>query len=231
MTTTAPASRGTSAQLAEPWVIAVANGKGGVGKTTLALELAATTVDVSGAALVVDIDPQRSAEYIASLVGDALPFDFAVNTDVATLAQLRNAREFDTIIVDCPGSLEGHDVLGTVMRAADIVLIPCVPEPAAVAPTIRTAKMAAELGVEHRVVINLADPLRGDGPVEGLRALMAKEGIPVLKTHVRRYVAHSQAQLYGAVITSYRGDKSWKNALDDARRVQAELMMISRRRS
>ena len=48
----------------DPWVIALASQKGGVGKTTLALELASVFADTSGRALVVDIDPQRTAEEI-----------------------------------------------------------------------------------------------------------------------------------------------------------------------
>jgi hypothetical protein len=42
---------------------------------------------------------------------------------------------------------------------------------------------------------------------------------------VRRYVAHSQAQLDGRMITEYRGDRSVTAALADVRRLQAELLL------
>jgi hypothetical protein len=42
---------------------------------------------------------------------------------------------------------------------------------------------------------------------------------------VRRYVAHSQPQLDGRMITDYRGDRSWFPALADVRRMQAELLL------
>ena len=41
----------------------------------------------------------------------------------------------------------------------------------------------------------------------------------------RRYVAHSQAQLDGRMITDYRGDRYGSTALADVRRVQGELLL------
>jgi chromosome partitioning protein len=223
---TAPAVEVPSARLTAPWIVAVANQKGGVGKTTLALGLAATTADISGRALVVDVDRQQAAEEIAAAAGDALPFDFAVETDPGRLARLRDARDYDTVFVDCPGSLEGEDVLAEVLGAADLALIPMVPERQAIRPTLRTARYIAGKGIPYRVVVNLADPLRGPGPVEAAWELLDREGIPRMHSFVRRYVAHSQSQLDGLMITQYRGDKSWRSALDDMRRLHAELLHV-----
>src|SRR5258705_2277643 len=58
---TAPAPPITEARIASPWIVAVPNQKGGVGKTTLALALAAGTADANGRALVGDGDPQSSS--------------------------------------------------------------------------------------------------------------------------------------------------------------------------
>lgn len=223
---TAPAIEATPARLTAPWIVAVAAQKGGVGKTTLALGLAATTADISGRALVVDVDPQRSAEEIADQCGEALPFDFAAETDPLVLGQLRAARDYDTVFVDCPGSLEGYDVLAQVLRAADLVLIPVIPERQAITPTLRTAAVVAAAGVPYRIVVNQADPLRGTGPVEAAWELLDREGLPRMHSFVRRYVAHSQSQLDGLMITQYRGDKSWRSALDDMRRLHAELLHV-----
>jgi chromosome partitioning protein len=226
VTARAAAPEVTRARILPPWVVAIASQKGGVGKTTLALGLAATTADISGRALVVDVDPQGSAEEIADAAGDGLPFDFAAETDPAELAKLRTARDYDTVFVDCPGSLEGHDVLREVLRVADVALIPFIPERQAIRPTLRTAAIAAEMGVPYRVVLNQVDPLRGAGPVEAARELLDREGVPRMHSFVRRYVAHSQSQLDGLMLTQYRGDRSWRPALDDMRRVQAELLYL-----
>ena len=100
-----------------------------------------------------------------------------------------------------------------------------IPERAAVQPTLRTAGLCHDHKVPHRVVINMADPLRGAGPVEAAWGLLDSLEIPRMISFVRRYVAHSQAQLDGRMITEYRGDRSWPSALDDVRRVQAELLI------
>ena len=211
------------ARTQEPWVIALASQKGGVGKTTLALELAAVFADTAGRALVVDIDPQRSAEEIVSDYTDA-GFDFTAENDPAILRKVRQVRDYDAVIVDCPGNLEDTEALPEVLKAASFVLIPMVPERAAVKPTARTARLCQESGVPHRVVINMADPLRGPGPVESAWEMLDEMKIPRMVSFVRRYVAHSQSQLDGVPITQYRGDRSASSALDDTRRVQGELL-------
>jgi hypothetical protein len=47
------------------------------------------------------------------------------------------------------------------------------------------------------------------------KELLDGEAIPRLSTAVRRYVAHSQAQLDRRTLTAYKGDRSWQAALSD----------------
>ena len=130
------------ARTREPWVIAVASQKGGVGKTTLAIELASVFADTSGRALLVDIDPQRSAEEIIA-ASDDVAFDFAAEDDPRVLERLRTVRDYDALIVDCPGNLEDTETLAGVLASATFALIPMVPERASVVPTLRTAALCA----------------------------------------------------------------------------------------
>lgn len=44
--------------------------------------------------------------------------------DPAKLAQIKDARGYDLVAVDCPGSLEGHDALAAVFDWTDFALIP-----------------------------------------------------------------------------------------------------------
>ncbi|MEV7808963.1 ParA family protein [Microbispora sp. NPDC088329] len=226
--TTQLASDGAAAELADPWVIAVANQKGGVGKSLLSMGLAAVTADASGRAFLVDIDPQSTTAEVADRAeraGQSLPFDYTADTDPAHLAKLRKVRGVDLILVDCPGSLEGHDVLSAVLDQADFVVIPYVHDPFYVTPTRRTAALCADRGVPYRVLINRVDPRRGTGPLEDAQATLDKLALPRFRSFVREYSAHSQAHVEGVMITQYRGGRNAVNAREDIRRVHTEMLM------
>ena len=70
-------------------VIAVVDEKGGVGKTTTAMSLAAICAEASRT-LVVDVDPQGSASWWADNAGERLPFDFTAEKDPAVLRTVRD---------------------------------------------------------------------------------------------------------------------------------------------
>ena len=103
---TAPAPPITEARLASPWVVALPNQKGGVGKTTLALALAAVTADANGRALVVDVDPQSSSAEMAGRMADP-GFDFSHEMNPGTLARLRELRNYDMAVHRLPGLAGG----------------------------------------------------------------------------------------------------------------------------
>jgi len=189
----------------------------------MVLDLAATIEDSSGTVVVYDADPQQSAMEIAS--GGLLPFKVLRALSAAELMSIRDVRGVDTVLIDLPGNLDDTPVLGEVLAATDFAIIPVIPERAAITPTQRTAQIIAAQGLPYKILINLVDPLRGAAPVEQLRELLDGLELPYFSSFIRRYVAHTQAQLDGTSLTAYRGDRSWRAAVDDVRRVQVELLI------
>jgi chromosome partitioning protein len=207
-------------------LLAVANGKGGVGKTTTVMSLAAVLAEVSRV-LVVDNDLQASAVYWAERAGERLPFDFADTRDPRELGRLREL-PYDVVIVDTPGSLEPEPMrrMQLVVEQCDYVLVPTVPEALAFPEMVKTIKKVIKpAGVDYRVMLNNVDR-RMPKRLEQAQALIDGAGLPRLGNYIGRYVAHSDAPLQGEVVTQYEASRLTYKAIDDYRRVGLELSAL-----
>lgn len=102
--------------------IAVANAKGGVGKTTTSAYLSSVLARDGHNVTLIDADPQQSAllwAKVATLANDPLPFPVhGVKPD-----DLRNIREKpgEWLVIDAPPS---HTGLKAAVGTADLVIIP-----------------------------------------------------------------------------------------------------------
>ena len=220
---TAPAPPITEARIASPWIVAVPNQKGGVGKTTLALALAAVTADANGRALVVDVDPQSSSAEMAGRMLDP-GFDFSHEMDPGMLTRLRELRAYDMVFIDCPGSLEGGQILAAVLAVADYAVIPFMHDPMAVRPTVRTAKFVAEHGVPYKVILNNIDPRLGADEIRAAWELLDGGGLARFRCAVRAYRAYSTAQANRQTVIQFRGRYA-ANVREDVKRVHTELLL------
>jgi chromosome partitioning protein len=143
--------------------------------------------------------------------------------DPAQLARIKAARGYDLIAVDCPGSLEGHDVLGTVLDWTDYALIPYDHEMTSLPPTIKTARYCEERGTPYAVVVNNVDPRLGAEHLLDAWRKLDDLGIPHFRTAVRRYRAWSTSLRDGVPITRYTG-KYAMNARADLAGIMTELL-------
>lgn len=210
------------ARMSDSPVVAVMNGKGGVGKSTLAMGLCAYTGQTHGAALLVDCDPQATAYEVTAVLTDP-GYEVVHELDPGQLARIKAARGYDLIAVDCPGSLEGHDVLGTVLEWTDYALIPYDHEVTSLAPTVKTARYCEERGAPYAVVVNNVDPRLGGEHLLAAWQVLDELGIPHFRTAVRRYRAWSTSLRDGVPITRYTG-KYATNARADLAGVMTELL-------
>lgn len=206
-------------------IIAIANQKGGVGKTTVTMNLAAVAHEAGSRVLVVDVDPQGSAEFWAtqSEQGTGIPFDLTTSTDPKQLASMRDL-PYDVILVDTPGSLEAEDVLATVLQNADFVILPTEPTPLALGPVVRTVRQViTPSGVDYRVLLNKVDP-RTPADASDAAGLLDQTGLKRFRAFIRTYKVHTLAPLEGKVVTQYPHDQRTLRAVEDFRKVNAELM-------
>lgn len=162
--------------------IAVASGKGGVGKTTLAIALA----QISGWHLV-DADPQQSARGWVENREATEPV-----VSVTPLGQVPLLLTPETI-VDLPGALVG-DLTPTLARV-DLVLIPTTDAPLELDALPASVRLARNAGARPVVVLNRINP-RGsvDALVSDLARLLQ---VPVSPVVVRERAVHRRAMGLG----------------------------------
>jgi chromosome partitioning protein len=226
----------------------VLNQKGGVGKSTIAVNLAAVTADVlnhdddpdsSSPVLALSVDPQGSAIWWASRMND-LPFHIAQgHDDLDELKKIKHLPGIQHVYVDTPGwiDLSGEDgaddplgrgpagdVLRTVLEMADQVIVPIETEPLSFDPTARTInKVLRPRGIPYLVVINNWDARDGKQDLDQTKDFVRANDWPLAKTVIRHYKLHARASADGMVVTEYPLNRVALQAREDFYKFALEL--------
>ena len=201
-----------------PKILAIANGKGGVGKTTSAVNLAALLSNTYKT-LLVDADPQASASWWVAR--GEMPFDLAQENDPQLLKQLKKVKDYELVVVDTPPALRS-DALKAVVGAADYLILPTQPAPMDLSALIETVRSAiATAKVDHRVLLTKVDPRSINEALDAQQSLM-DAGIPTFNSFIRAYKVHERAPLEGISIAQMKG-KNAGIAASDYRKVADEL--------
>lgn len=208
-------------------LVAIANQKGGCGKTTTSMHLAAL-IHASGSDVVVaDADPQGSAAAWAAAADESLPWPTPVvgiaHAGKTAHRQLRSQMaNHDMVIVDCPPSADA-DTTQSIFLVADLVLVPVLPSGVdlrAVESIVALADRARDLrqGVDEsdelpvRLLIN--QHARGRVLSREIGDALA-ELAPVLNTRIAAREAYRQASAVGST--------AWALGAIDARREFKQL--------
>ncbi len=201
-------------------VLVVLNGKGGVGKTTTAVNLAAIYAETQSV-LLVDADPQGSALWWTNRSPTALGFEVTQAQDPAHLSELPTLRQYDLVIVDTPPALNSA-ALAAVIPVANYVLLPTPPAPMDLTALITTVNEAvAPRGVAHRVLLTKVDSRSLAEALEAQNTLLELK-IPACHAFIRAYKAHERAALDGVPVLQWRG-RNAQEAQSDYHRVAEEI--------
>ncbi len=163
--------------------VAVANLKGGVGKTTTSIFLAAG-LHRSGRTLLVDADPQQSA-LLWSQQDPIFPYtvvSLPVRDLHRRLADL--GRGYDHVVIDT-GPADAAIIRSAVM-AAEVVIVPASPTGLDVNRLMPTVELLAEVDAIHPVQVGvlLTRVRRGTLSARGVREVLAEVGLPLFDTSI-----------------------------------------------
>lgn len=138
-------------------VMAVISQKGGAGKTTLALHLAAAAHEAGRVALVVDTDPQATASQWAAWRQDRPP-EVIDSPPPRLAAKVTQAvgQGAELIVIDTPPHADS--AARAAVELADLVLIPCRPSAFDLAAIQTTAKLVQLLKKPAFVVFTAGSP-------------------------------------------------------------------------
>lgn len=158
--------------------IAVLSQKGGAGKTTLAVHLAAAATASRLVSLIVDTDPQATASTWASWRGEHEPEVIDCASHVLLHKKLQQAADLgaEFVVIDTPPHA---DIMAReAARQADLLLIPCRPR-AFDLDAVRTTVELAKASGKPAFVVFIAGPPRASLIYAEASQLVEQFGIPV----------------------------------------------------
>jgi chromosome partitioning protein len=193
-----------------PSIITLAHQKGGVGKSTIALNLYGYFSQSGLKTAIVDIDPQGS---ITSFVdfSESDSFNLIKRTDFTTYADLQSKLHgFEVVLIDTPPYLSKE--LEEIIKITDLVIIPCKAslfDALAIRQTIEFIQKEKERGNRNFLsAIVLTMVISGASLQAQIREHLEAHKIPIFEAEIGNRVAYAKSLLVSGNVLQDDGSKA-----------------------
>lgn len=209
-------------------IIAVANQKGGSGKTSVCMCISGELASRGHRTLVVDADSQNTATMWSAAASDDSPFPAAVLSLAAYGAKLHREVQkmldsYDYIVIDCPPSVDAPATQSALL-IAHLVVVPVPPSPADLWSSrgIKVLIERAQAINEDLKAVILVNKLQRTALSKAVLEELDNFGLPVLKTRFASRTAYQEAVIGGTTVAAL--GRAAKPAADEVRSLTDEVL-------
>ena len=196
-------------------IITIAGYKGGIGKTTTSVHLAAV-LNKLAPTLLVDSDENRSAMSWARQ--KKLPFTVATeDTAPKSFMELRP----EHAVIDTKARPSAQD-LEEISNGCDLMILPTTTRPMDFEALIKTVQKIKAINTPYKVLLNMVPP-RSTRKSAEIIELLNESKIPVFDTFVERYSFIEQLPLDG-ILASESKDENAKKVWNQYRSIVKEIL-------
>jgi chromosome partitioning protein len=206
-------------------VITVAGLKGGTGKTSTAVNLAACWA-AKRSTLLIDADPNLSASKWhqrgdGSVGGDCVPIQ---------RAPMAMAKPWELVVMDTAGG--SRDEQTTYAEGSTFVICPCPPAASSIEQVMDLAELLSAAKARYAVVLTMVDQRRAMDAARA-REVLSKVEVPVLLSQITLLSAWPKAEAAGVAVRDARtdsgrpdpgADRAWQQVIDLTVEIEALLI-------
>jgi chromosome partitioning protein len=186
-------------------LITVLSFKGGVGKSTTAIHLAAF-LSRKGQTALIDGDLNRSVIDWAERASEPPPFAVLDESNIDDFSAYRYT------VIDTPARPSDEDLIG-LAESSDLVVIPTMCDAFSIVALVKTTNLLVPLSHRYRVLLTACPP-KPSKEAQKAREALTDAGLPLFKGQISRLSAFQKAALEGVPVYGVkdaRAGQGWKD--------------------